>query len=109
MHLPFPYVFVLVSHLQMIACKKRDGERSNVAAFNEVFLTALASNAEDGCLQVMQHMQLFLTSYDDSSILLFIDVMSNAIFVVGRAFNVVFTIELPFVDDCRGATIRMYL
>ena len=62
--------------------------QANIAAMNEVFLTALESDGKDGCLQVMQHMQLFLTGYSDSSILLFIDVISDAIFVVGRVFNV---------------------
>ena len=93
----------------MVACKNQEKERGKVAAFNEVFLTALARNAEDGCLQVMQHMQLFLNSYHGGSILLFIDVMSDAIFVVGRAYNVRLAMELLFVDDCCGATLRMHL
>ena len=60
-------------------------------------------------MQVMQHMQLFLNSYYGGSILLFIDVMSDAIFVVGRAFNVRLAMELLFVDDCCGATLRIHL
>ena len=60
-------------------------------------------------MQVMQNMQIFLNSYHGGSISLFIDVMSDAIFVVGRTFNVQLAMELLFVDDCRGATIRMHL
>lgn len=68
----------------MLTCRKQ----TEITALNEVFLSALASGAEDSYLQVMQNMQLFLTGYNDSSILLFIDVFSDAIYVVGKKCNV---------------------
>ena len=50
---------------------------------NELFLSSLAG--EDNYLEGVQ---LFLSEYDDRSILFFIDVLSNAIFVAGRKNDV---------------------
>lgn len=69
--------------IQILSSIKCANSPTEAMKLNELFLSSLAG--EDNYLEGVQ---LFLSEYDDRSILFFIDVLSNAIFVAGRKNDV---------------------